>query len=106
MELLNPDDVKALQHIIGMFAYHTQWIPRHFKRAKPLLYVEHFPLSDEAISALESLKKCFSTITLGDIDESLLFTVETDVSEQVISVTLNQQNHPVAFFSRTLNNQV
>jgi len=69
-----------------------------FQKVKPLVDVERFPLSDEAISALESLKKCVNTVTLGAIDESLPFTVETDASEQAVCAILNQQNRSVAFF--------
>ena len=36
------------------------------------------------------------------MNESLLFTVETDASNVAISATLNQRRKPVAFFSRTL----
>ena len=70
----------------------------------PLLAVKRFPLCEEAVAALDSLKTCLSTVTLGTIDERLPFTVESDASEHAISATLNQQNRPVAFFSRTLNN--
>ena len=97
MELPNPVTAKALQRIIGMFAYYAQWIPRYSKKVKPLLDVKRFPLCDEAVSALELLKKCLSTVTLGTIDESLPFTVETDAPEPVI---LNRQNRPVAFSQR------
>ena len=36
------------------------------------------------------------------INESIPFEVETDASEFVTAATLNQAEHPVAFFSRTL----
>ena len=37
------------------------------------------------------------------IDEKLSLVIETDASENAISATLNQQNRPVAFFSRMFN---
>ena len=104
MELPIPGNAKALQRIIGMSAYYAQWILRYSDTIKPLLAVKRFPLCEEAVAAFDSLKTCLSTVTLGTIDERLPFTVESDASEHAISATLNQQNCPVAFFSRALNN--
>jgi len=44
MELPIPGNAKALQRIIGMFAYYAQWIPRYSETIKPLLAVKRFPL--------------------------------------------------------------
>ena len=67
------------------------------------MQTKNFPLSKEASSSYEDLKKCLTDVTLGVIDGSKVFTVETDASEGAISASLNQENKPVAFFSRTLN---
>ena len=103
LDLPEPTNTKALQRILGMFAYYAQWISSYSEKVRPLLDVERFPISSEAALALKSLKECLSTVTLGAIDENLPFTVETDASNHSISATLNQQNRPVAFFLRTLN---
>ena len=50
-----------------------------------------------------SLKKDLTSATLRVIDEKLPFVIETDASENAISASLNQENRPVAFFSRKLN---
>ena len=64
---------------------------------------KQFPLSEEALTAFENLKKELETVTLQRIDESLPFVVETDASDFAIAAILNQGGRPVAFFSRTLN---
>ena len=64
---------------------------------------KNFPLSKEASSLYKDLKKCLTNVTLGVIDYSNVFTVETGASEVAFSAPLNQENKPVAFFSRTLN---
>ena len=103
LELPMPDNPKALRRVIGMFAYYAQWIPNYSDKIKPLVQTKNFPLSKEASSSYEDLKKCLTDVTLGVIDDSKVFTVETDASEVAISASLNQENKPVAFFSRTLN---
>ena len=86
-----------------MFSYYAQWIPKYSDKIKPLVSTKQFPLADEAVKAFEDLRKTWTEITLGVIDESKPFTIETDASETAISASLNQKNKPVAFFSRTLN---
>ena len=49
------------------------------------------------------LKSELATVTLGVINEDVPFVVETDASNVALSATLNQNNKPVAFFSRSLN---
>ena len=71
MELPIPGNAKALQRIIGMFAYYARWILRYSETIKPFLAVKRFPLCEEAVAAFDSLKTCLSTVTLGTIDERL-----------------------------------
>ena len=86
-----------------MFSYYVQWIPKHSDKIKFLVSAKQFSLADEAVKAFEDLRKTLTEITLGVIDESKPFTKETDASETAISASLNKENQPVAFFSRTLN---
>ena len=103
LEIPVPDDLKSLRQVVGKFSYYAQWIPKYSDKRKPLVSPKQFPLADKAVKAFEDLRKTLTEITLGVIDESKPFTIETDASETAISASLNQKNKPVAFFSRTLN---
>ena len=98
LEIPVPDDLKSLLRVVGMFSYYAQWIPKYSDKIKPLVSAKQFSLADEAVKAFEDLRKTFTEITLGVIDESKPFTIET-----AISASLNQENKSVTFFSRTLN---
>ena len=98
-----PQSNRELQRIIGLFAYYARWIPSYSEKVRPLIKSQSFPLSDEAIFALKTLKDTLASSTLQPIDFSQLLTVETDASEFAIAATLNQDGRAVAFHSRTLS---
>ena len=87
---------------MGLFSYYSKWIPTFSDRIKPITTCKSFPLSPQAVEALESLKKTIEEAVVTTIDESIPFEVETDPSEVALAATLNQNGRPVAFFSRTL----
>ena len=70
---------------------------------KPLLQNCVFPRANDALKAFELLKSELATVTLGVINEDVLFVVKTDASNVALSATLNQNYKPLAFFSRSLN---
>ena len=55
------------------------------------------------LKVLNLLKNDLASAALQIIDESIPFVIKTDASENAISATLNQNNRPVAFFSRMLS---
>ena len=59
-------------------------------------------MGEKDVQALNLLKNDLASATLQIIDESIPFVIETDASENAVSATLNQNNLPVAFFSRML----
>ena len=87
---------------MGLFAYYAQWISYYSDKIKPLVINRVFPLKDQALSSFVNLKSELADVTLGVINEKDPLTVETDASDVAISATLNQNNKPVAFWSRSL----
>jgi len=73
------------------------------EKIKPLIEAKEFPLREKAVRALKTLKQDLTSAAFKVIDEKLPFVSETDAPDDAISVTLNQEDRPVAFFSRTLN---
>ena len=98
-----PKTKKELQRIIGLFAYYARWIPNYSDKIWPLIQSSSFPLNDDVVSAIDDLKQTLATATLHPISDDLPLTVETDASDFAIAATLNQNDRPVAFHSRTLS---
>ena len=98
-----PQSTKELQRMIGLFAYYAQWIPSYSEKVRPLIKSQSFPLTEEAILAIKTLKDTLASATLQPIDFSQPLTVETDASEFAIAATLNQDGRAVTFHSRTLS---
>ena len=97
-----PYDTKSLKRCLGFFSYYAKWIPNFSEKVRPLTKTSTFPISSEALKAMNSMKDDIRNSVVCCIDESIPFTVETDASEYAIAATLNQRGRPVAFFSRTL----
>jgi len=53
LELPVPNTGKELQRLVGMFAYHSQWVPCFSEKIKPLIATREFPLRVEALQALK-----------------------------------------------------
>ena len=52
-----PRDSKSLNRCLGLFSYCSQWIPEFSNRIKPLTSCKSFPLSPEAVTTFDRLKK-------------------------------------------------
>ena len=103
-DLQLPKDAKSLQRVIGLFSHYSQWIKGYSEKIRPLLHSKVFPMGKEAEEAFENLKSIIEKSVLKCINENESFVVETDASDYAIGATLNQNNRPVAFYSRTLSN--
>ena len=106
LALPNPRSIKELNHIIGLFAYYSKWIPNCSEITAPLYKnretFEKCGLSTEAKHAIESLKTELVNACLAAPDLRTPFLVETDASGIALGGVLSQEGRPVAFFSRVL----
>ena len=102
LKLSPPRNSKELQRFVGLFAYYAQWIGKYSDKIKPLINNSCFSLTGSALETFKLLKSELVDVSLGVIDEKEQFVIETDASNVALSATLNQNNRPVAFFSRSL----
>jgi len=98
-----PQYRKSLRRVVGMFAYYAKWIERFADKVRPLATATEFPISSNALRALESLKVELGKVALYSVGETVPFVVECDASDVAVSATLNQRGRPVAFMFRTLH---
>ena len=97
-----PRDSKSLNRCLGLFSGYSQWIPEFSNRIKPLTSCNSFPLSPEAVTTFDSLKKIVEEAFATATDETIPFEVETDASDVALAATLSQDCWPLSFFSRSL----
>jgi len=97
-----PKDTPSLRRALGMFSHYANFIPRFSEKIHVLTHSK-FPLSSDAISSFQSLKKDIENAVVSSIDPKVPFVVETDASDRAIAATLKQNGRPVAFFSKTLS---
>jgi len=60
-------------------------------------------LKDEACQAFSNLESELEHVLFQSTDETLLFVVESNALDVIISTTLNQGGRPVVFLSRMLH---
>ena len=84
-----PKSKKALDRVLGMFAYYSKWIPKFSDEAYDLYKATEFPLQNKELAAFQRLKELLKKASLNHIDESIPFTIECDASDIAISATLN-----------------
>ena len=101
-ELPIPQNKTSLHRVLGLFSYYSQWIPKFSDKIRPLITANSFPVDSESIKTLENFKEEIEKALLHSVDENIPLVVEIDASDTAIAATLNQANHPVAFFSSTL----
>ena len=97
-----PSNLKELRRVMGLFAHYSQFIRSFSSKLHPLSQTTSFPLSSEALSAFNTLKKDIQESAMSAVDVTVPFSLETDASDYAIAAVLNQSGRPVAFFSRTL----
>jgi len=76
---------------------------QQFSDKKRLERAEPFPLKDEACQAFRNLESELEHVLFQSTDQTLLFVVESDALDVIISTTLNQGGRPAVFLSRMLH---
>ena len=106
-----PQDVDKVRQFLGLASYYQRYIPHFADIAAPLHSLTQkgmsFHWSQECTTAFTELKKCFvqapilayPKLTPGANE----FMVQTDASACGLGVVLQQEEHVIAYASRTLS---
>ncbi|XP_068638460.1 uncharacterized mitochondrial protein AtMg00860-like [Aristolochia californica] len=99
-----PQSCSALRGFLGLAGYYRKFIQNYRLLAAPLtslLKKNSLHWNEEATQFFEALKTALAStpvLQLPNSDE--LFLVECDASGGDIGAILQQQSHPIAYFSR------
>ncbi len=103
-----PTTKRKLQSVLGFFNYFRRFVPHFSELAEPLYKLlrknVEFIFGEKEMKSFDELKNAIiSCSQLKSIDLSKEFTVHADASNVGLGATLLQDNQPVAFASRLLN---
>jgi len=102
-----PNTLKELRGFLGITGYYRKFIKHYAVISQPLTALLKkgalFIWTDIAETVFTTLKNALMTAPVLSLPNfQLPFTVETDASDTGIGAVLSQQNHPIAFVSRSL----
>ena len=108
-KLRPPKTVKQIKSFLGTTGYYRKFIENYSKIAIPLTEClkkgrrinEKDPAFLKAFEELKSLITSHPILRYPDFKKT--FTLTTDASDKAIGAVLSQDNHPISFASRTLN---
>ena len=106
---MEPTNISKLTGFLGLTGYYRRFIQNYAHITAPLsnlLKKNAFHWNEEAEKCIEALKWImFSTPILATLDFSKPFMIECDASGYGLGAVLMQDEHPITFESRKLNNQ-
>lgn len=104
-----PRSTKQIKAFLGITGYYRKFIKDYGKVAKPMTAFlkknAKIDLNDkDYIESFENLKTLITSApVLRYPDFEKKFTLTTDASNYAIGGVLSQENHPICYYSRTLN---
>uniref|UniRef100_A0A803K3H0 ribonuclease H n=1 Tax=Xenopus tropicalis TaxID=8364 RepID=A0A803K3H0_XENTR len=107
LEMPNPENVQAVQRMLGFVNYLSKFLPHLSDVCEPLRRLTDKDSvwiwqssHDESIEQIKKLLTAQPVLRYYDVNE---LTVQCDASEKGLGATLMQQGQPGAFASRTLS---
>jgi hypothetical protein len=101
-----PMSVADIRSFLGLAGYYRRFIHHYASIAEPLttlLRRQQFHWSEAAIAAFQRLKQALQTAPVLRLPDFVVpFVVECDASGTGIGVVLQQEGHPVAYYSQKL----
>lgn len=104
-----PSTLKQLRGFLGLAGYYRRFNKDFGKISKPLtdlLKKDNFDWSNNATLAFTALQNALSTTPVLALPNfTIPFTIETDASGKGIGVVLMQNQHPIAYISKSLGHR-
>ena len=105
-----PETRRQLRRFIGMINYYRDMWPRRSEILSPLTKLTSksvpFKWTDTEQKAFETMKKIISEeVLLSYPDFSKPFVIHADASHTQLGAVITQNDQPIAFYSRKLNDQ-